>query len=280
MSRNSVRKATNWTMLSLCVLSAVVAMAALIAILSYTVAKGFPALSMQFLTSLPVPVGESGGGVSNAIVGTFLLVGLACVIGIPVGLLAGIYLSEFGGRRAGTVVRFAADVLFGIPSIVTGMFVYALVVIKMGGFSALAGGIALAFIMMPIIARTAEESLRLVPSTLREAGLALGIPQWRMILSIVIPGALSGVVTGVMLGLARVAGETAPLLFTAFGNRLGYQGVDQPVAALPLQTYRYAISPYNDWHVQAWGAAIILLFIVLVTSIVVRVLTRKRKRRS
>ncbi|MBI2853567.1 MAG: phosphate ABC transporter permease PstA [Chloroflexi bacterium] len=277
MSTYATRKATNWIMLGLCGLCAITATVALIAILSYTIAKGAPAINLQFLTSLPQPVGETGGGISNAILGTLLLVGLACVIGIPVGLLAGIYLSEFGGHRFGSVVRFTADVLFGVPSIVIGMFVYALVVIRMGSFSALSGGIALAFIMMPIIARTAEESLRLVPTTIREAGLALGIPLWRTILSIVLPGALTGVVTGIMLGMARVAGETAPLLFTAFGNRLGFQGLDNPVAALPLQIYRYAISPYSDWQSQAWGAALVLIALVLITSVVVRILTRKRR---
>ncbi|MBI2858058.1 MAG: phosphate ABC transporter permease PstA [Chloroflexi bacterium] len=276
MKTYTARKAKNWVMLWLCGLCALIATAALIAILSYTIARGFPAINLQFFTALPKPVGEIGGGMSNAILGTILLVGLACVIGVPLGLLAGIYLSEFGGHRFGSVIRFTADVLFGVPSIVMGMFVYGLVVIRMGSFSALAGGIALAFIIMPIIARTAEESLRLVPTTVREAGLALGIPQWRTILSIVLPGALAGVVTGIMLGIARVAGETAPLLFTAFGNRLGFQGLDNPVAALPLQIYRYAISPYPDWQAQAWGAALVLIAMVLITSVVVRILTRKR----
>lgn len=275
----TARKITNWTMLGLCVLSAVVAMVALVAVLSYTLIKGLPALNLEFLTSLPEPVGEPGGGVSNAIIGTLVLVGLGGVIGIPLGLLAGIYLAEFAGPRMAAIIRFTADVLFGVPSIVTGVFVYTLVVIKTGSFSALAGGIALALIMMPIIARTAEESLRLVPSAFREAGLALGIPLWRTIISIVLPGAMSGVLTGIMLGVARVAGETAPLLFTAFGSRLSFKGLGEPIAALPLQVYRYAISPFTDWHVQAWGAALVLLALVLVTSIVVRVLVRRRGQR-
>ena len=270
------RKVTSTVMLALCAVSTTLALVALVSILGYIVVKGLPAMSLHFLTSMPQPVGELGGGVGNAIVGTFILVGLACLIGVPLGLLAGIYLAEFARPRVAAVVRFTADVLFGIPSIVTGMFIYSLIVIKMGSFSAFSGSVALAFIMVPIIARTAEESMRLVPSDLREAGLALGVPLWRTITSIILPGALPGVVTGIMLGIARVAGETAPLLFTAFGSRLGYKGLDQPVAALPLQIYRYAISPYADWQQQAWGAALILILIVLLTSVVVRVMTRRR----
>ncbi|MDO8473794.1 MAG: phosphate ABC transporter permease PstA [Dehalococcoidia bacterium] len=274
------RKATNWIMLSLCVVSALLAIAALVAILGYTIAKGMPALSIGFLTSMPQPVGEPGGGVFNAIVGTSVLVGLACLFGIPLGLLAGIYVAEFARPNLATAVRFIADVLFGIPSIVTGMFVYGLLVVRMGGYSALSGGIALALIMIPIIARTAEESLKLVPATLREAGLALGIQRWRTIVSIILPGALPGVVTGIMLGVARVAGETAPLIFTSFGNRLGYQGLGQPIASLPLQIYRYAISPYKDWQQQAWGAALLLIIMVLLVSVIVRVITARRSGRS
>jgi phosphate transport system permease protein len=276
MGRLRYRRTVNTIMLALCGLGALIAVAALVAILGYAVVKGLPALSLHFLTSLPQPVGEAGGGIGNAVVGTLLLVGLACVIGVPLGLLAGIYLAEFARPGVAVAVRFVADVLFGIPSIVTGIFVYSLVVLKMGSFSALSGGIALAFIMMPIIARTAEESMRLVPSTVREAGLALGVPLWRTIVSIILPGALPGVVTGIMLGVARVAGETAPLIATAFGSRLSYKGLDQPVAALPLQIYQYAISPYKDWQQQAWGAALVLVLFVLVTSVIVRVITRRR----
>jgi len=275
-SRLRTRKVTNAVMLGLCGLSAALAVIALLAILSYTVGKGLPAIGLKFLTSLPQPVGDPGGGIGNAIVGTTVLVALACGIGIPAGLLAGIYVAEFAHPRVAVVVRFVADVLFGVPSIVTGVFVYGLVVVAMGGYSALAGGIALALIMVPIISRTAEESLKLVPNTLREAGLALGVPLWRIILSVVIPSALPGVLTGIMLGLARVAGETAPLIFTAFGSRLNYKGVDEPIAALPLQIYRYAISPYADWQRQAWGAALILIVMVLLASVAVRLLTRKR----
>lgn len=274
------RKIGNAVMLGLCVLSAAIAVAALIAILGYTLAKGLPALSFQFLTSLPQPVGETGGGIGNALIGTSVLVVLACVIGIPMGLLAGIYVAEFAGPRLAMVVRFTADVVFGVPSIIIGMFIYGLVVLKMGHYSAFAGGIALALIMMPIVARTAEESLKLVPRTLREAGLALGVPLWRTILKIVLPGALPGVVTGVMLGIARVAGETAPLMFTAFGSQLGYHGLDQPTSSLPLVIYRYAISPYKDWQEQAWGAAVVLVGLVLVLSIAIRFLTRRRSGRS
>lgn len=278
MTGYQFRKAVNKVMLSFCGLSAAAAVIVLVLILGYIAFKGSSALNIQFLTSLPEPVGEVGGGVANAIIGTFILVGLACVLGIPIGLMTGIYLSEFAGQRLGGVVRFTADVLFGVPTIVTGIFVYTLLVLSMGSFSALAGGLALGFIMMPIIARTAEESLRLVPSSLREAGLALGIPRWRVITSIVVPGALAGVVTGIMLSIARVAGETAPLLFTAFGSRLHYQGIDEPIAALTLQIYRYAISPYADWQTQAWGAALLLVMMVLFTSIVARILAGRRGR--
>lgn len=279
MTRYRFRKAVSKAMLIFCGLSAAATVVALLVILGYIAFKGFPALNLEFLTSLPKPVGETGGGVGNAILGTLILVALACGLGIPIGLVAGIFLAEFAGRRLGEVVRFTADVLFGVPSIITGIFVYTLLVVRMGGFSALSGGVALGLIMIPIVTRTTEEALRLVPSSLREAGLALGIPQWRVILSIVLPGALPGVITGIMLGIARVAGETAPLLFTAFGNRLSYQGLDEPIAALPLQIYRYAISPYADWQTQAWGAAFILVVLVLFTSVVVRIMTGRHTQR-
>lgn len=278
MTAHWVRKAVNGLMFGLCALSAAAAVVALVAILGYTLLKGASVLGWGFLTSLPRPVGEPGGGIANAFLGTHILVIQACLIGIPAGLLAGIFLAEFGGRRLAGVVRFTADVLLGVPSIITGIFVYT-VVVRMGGFSALSGGIALAMIMMPVIARTAEESLRLVPSSLRDAGLALGIPRWRVIVSVVLPGAMPGLVTGIMLGIARVAGETAPLLFTAFGSRLWFQGLDQPTAALPLQIYVYAISPYADWQAQAWGAALLLVVMVLLTSIVARTMTGRRFRR-
>jgi len=276
MTGYRLRQAINRVMLGLCYFSAAAAIVALAVILGYIAFKGFSAINFEFLVSLPQPVGETGGGVANAIVGTTILVALAGALGIPVGLMAGIFLAEFAGRRLGGMVRFTADVLFGVPSIVTGIFVYTMLVVRMGGFSALSGGLALGLMMIPIIARTAEEALRLVPASLREAGLALGVRQWRVIMSIVLPGALPGVVTGVVLGIARVAGETAPLLFTAFGNRLWYQGLDQPIAALPLQIYRYAISPYTDWQTQAWGAAFLLVVMVLLTSIVARIMTGRR----
>lgn len=270
------RKAVNGVMIGLCAFSVGLALAALIGVLAYTLAKGLPAISLHFLTSLPAAPGQAGGGVSDAVIGTLVLVGLACVIGIPLGLLAGIYVAEFARPWLASGVRFTADVLFGVPSIVTGMFIYTLVVARMGHFSALSGGIALAFIMMPIIARTAEESLKLVPSTLREAGLALGVPLWRTILSVILPAALPGIVTGMMLGIARVAGETAPLLFTALGSNIGFRGLGQPIAALPLTIYRYAVSPYRDWQSQAWGAALLLIALVLLVSGVVRLLTSRR----
>jgi phosphate transport system permease protein len=212
----------------------------------------------------------------NEIVGTLILVGLASVIGIPVGLMAGAYLSEYGGGRFGSVVRLVADVLTGVPSVVVGIFVYVILVRPMGTFSAVAGGVALAIIMLPVVARTTEEMMKLVPLTYREAALALGIHRWRVIISVVMPGAAVGIVTGAMLAVARIAGETAPLIFTALGNRFGFAGLDQPIAALPLQIWRYAVSAYDTWHQQAWAGAFLLVMLVLVISVLVRWLTARR----
>ena len=248
-----------------------------LALVFYHVLKsGIGALNWAFFTELPKPVGEAGGGMANAIVGTFELLGLAALLGVPVGVLGGVYLSEFGSARLTGWVRFLADVLNGVPSIVWGMVVYALVVVPMKGFSALAGGIVLGMMMAPLILRTTEEVLRLVPGGYREAALALGIPQWRTIVQIVARTALKGIVTGILLALARVAGETAPLLFTALGNRFWNHHLSEPSAALPLQIFNYAISPYEDWHRQAWAAALVLLLLVALVNISVRVLTRDR----
>jgi phosphate transport system permease protein len=243
----------------------------------YKVVKsGIGSVNWAFFTQLPKPVGEPGGGMANAILGTFELLGLASLLGVPVGVLGGVFLSEYGSLRLNWVVRFGADVLNGVPSIIWGMVVYALVVVPMKSFSAWAGGIVLGMMMVPLIMRTTEEVLRLVPNGYREAALALGIAQWRTILQVVVRTALKGIVTGILLALARVAGETAPLLFTAFGNRYWNQRLADPIAALPLQIFNYAISAYEDWNRQAWAGAFVLLVFVAVVNITVRVLTRDR----
>jgi phosphate transport system permease protein len=248
-----------------------------LALVFYHVLKsGIGALNWAFFTQLPKPVGERGGGMGNAIVGTFELLGLAALLGVPVGVCGGIFLSEYGHTRLNWWIRFAADVLNGVPSIIWGMVVCALVVVPMRGFSAWAGGIVLGFIMIPLIMRTTEEALRVVPKGYREAALALGIPLWRAILHIVVRTALRGIVTGILLALARVAGETAPLLFTASGNRYWNHHLSDPIAAVPLQIFNYAISPYEDWHRQAWAGALVLLVMVAIINIAVRALTRER----
>lgn len=238
--------------------------------------SGLSSINWAFFTQLPKPVGEIGGGMANAIVGTFELLGLAALIGVPIGVLGGIYLSEYGSGRINWAIRFWADVLNGVPSIIWGMVVYALVVVPMKRFSALAGGIVLGMIMIPLIMRTTEEVLRLVPNGYREAALALGISHWRAILQIVVRTALKGIVTGVLLALARVAGETAPLLFTAFGNRFWNHHLSDPIATMPLQIFNYAISPYDDWKKQAWAGALVLLIFVALINVSVRLLTRDR----
>jgi phosphate transport system permease protein len=221
-------------------------------------------------------VGEAGGGMANAIAGTFILLGLAAMIGVPVGVLGGVYLSEYGSSKLNWWIRFTADVLNGVPSIIWGIVVYALVVVPMKGFSAWAGGIVLGMMMIPLIMRTTEEVLQLVPNGYREASLALGIAEWRTIVQIILRTALKGIVTGVLLALARVAGETAPLLFTAFGNRFWNHSLSDPIAALPLQIFSYAVSPYDDWHRQAWAGAFVLLLLITVIDVSVRFLTRDR----
>jgi phosphate transport system permease protein len=238
--------------------------------------SGIGAVNWDFFTQLPKPVGETGGGMANAILGTFELLGLASLMGVPIGVLGGVFLSEYGSLRLNWWLRFWADVLNGVPSIIWGMVVYALVVMPMKGFSAWAGGIVLGMMMIPLIMRTTEEVLLLVPNGYREAALALGIAQWRTIVQIVVRTALKGIVTGVLLALARVAGETAPLLFTAFGNRFWNHNLSDPIAALPLQVFNYAISPYEDWHRQAWAGALVLLLMVAIVNVSVRVLTRDR----
>jgi phosphate transport system permease protein len=258
-------------MLGLMGAATLAAIAFLLAVLGYVVVQGGTALNLAFFTQTPRPVGEPGGGMANALVGTLILVGLAAALGLPLGIGAGVYLAEYGRTsRLATLIRFTTDVLTGIPSITIGLFAYALLVLPMRQFSALAGGVALAIIMLPTVTRTTEEMLRLVPDNLREAGLALGVPRWKTIARIALPSALGGILTGAMLAIARVAGETAPLLFTAFGNRFWNLDPTQPMAALPLQIFTYAIAPYDDWHRQAWAGALVLVGLVLVLSTVAR----------
>jgi phosphate transport system permease protein len=253
-------------------------LAPLVLIIGYLMAKGITSLNLDFFTQLPKPVGEAGGGMANAIVGTLVLIGLACVLGLPIGIGTGVFLSEYSHSRLAPLVRFCADVLNGVPSIVIGIYAYTLIVMPTKTFSAYAGGAALGVIMLPIIARTTEEMLRLVPSSLREAALALGVPGWRTTLRVVIRTARGGIITGVMLAVARVAGETAPLLFTAFGNQFWHHGLGGPISSLPVQIYTYAISPFDDWHRQAWAGALVLLTLIALTSLSVRLLTRGRFR--
>jgi len=264
-------------MLGLCAVFTFAAVGVLVLILGFVLAKGISSLNPEFLTHMPAPLGEPGGGVANSIAGSVLTVGLAALIGIPTGIGAGVFLSEYAGHRLGDIIRFTADVLTGVPSIVIGIFVYGLVVLKMGNFSALAAGIALAVIMLPIVARSSEEMLRLVPHSQREAALALGISRWRTILSVVIPLAQRGLVTGALLAVARAAGETAPLIFTALGNRFWSLSVTGgPIDALPLRIWRYGIGPYDEWHQQAWAASFVLVLTVFVISLTARLLLRRR----
>ena len=249
----------------------VLVIAPLIAILGYLLYKGASSLNLAFFTHIPAPVGEPGGGMANSIVGSGIVLLLASLMGIPVGIAAGLYLAEFGrGKRLASAVRFTADVLNGVPSIVMGISVYALVVLRQKHFSALAGGIALSIMMVPTITRTTEEMLLIVPNAVREAALGLGVPKWRTALSISLRTASPGIITGCMLAFARVAGETAPLLFTAFGNQFWSFRLNQPIAALPLQIFVYAISPYDEWHRLAWAGALVLIILIMVSVTLVR----------
>ncbi len=263
-------------MTSFSLLCVVLAVAPLILIFAYSLIQGLGALNLDFFLQMPKPVGEEGGGMANAIVGTGILIGLGALIGLPVGILAGIYLAEYGDSPFGTAVRFLADVLSGIPSIVVGVVAYILIVLPMGHFSALAGGVALAILMVPTITRTTEEMIRLVPQSFREAGLALGIPRWKTTLRIVLPTALKGITTGILLALARAAGETAPLLFTALGNRFWSTSIMNPIASLTVFIYDYAKAPFEDWNRQAWAASFVLIFLIFVLSIIFRFVTRQR----
>jgi len=256
-------------------LSALV-VSALVAIFAYLAIKGATSLNWSFLTQTPKPVGEVGGGMANALIGSVIILVIASILGLPVGIGAGIYLAEYGQNRLGQAIRFTADVLNGVPSIVIGLVAYGLVVYQQGHFSALSGGVALAIMMVPILARTTEEMLRLVPTAVREAAFGLGIPQWRTTVSITLATARAGIITGIMLAFARVAGETAPLLFTALGNQFWNLSPNQPMAALPLQIYVYANSPYEDWHRQAWAGALLLIIMIVGTTSIVRFVFRQR----
>jgi phosphate transport system permease protein len=272
---DQVRRLKSTLMTALTALCTLLAVGALLIILSYIAWQGVGSLSFRFLVESPRPVGE-GGGIGNAILGSLVLLGLSSVLGLPVGIAVGIYLSEVGRGQFAGVVRFIVDTLTGIPSIVTGVFVYAILVIPLKHFSALAGGVALALIMVPIVARTTEEMLKLVPHSLREGALALGAPQWRVTMGVIIPAAASGIATGAMLAIARVSGEKAPLLFTAFGSRFFPTSLNEPIASLTVQIYNYAISPYDEWHAQAWAATLVLMTLVLGINVIVRFLTRKK----
>jgi phosphate transport system permease protein len=272
------RKVTDYAVRGACVLATLAALVPLVSVLYYVTERGIGGVNLAFFTQLPKPTGEVGGGMANAIVGTLELVALACLFGIPPGVLAGVYLAEFGQSRFAKLVRFSADVMSGVPSITVGIFIYTVMVLTMKHFSALAGGAALAVLMLPTVTRTTEELLKLVPKALREAALGLGVPKWRATLRIVLRTAAPGIATGVMLAIARVAGETAPLLFTSFNNSWWSGGVNQPTASLPVQIYTYAVSPYDDWHRQAWAAALVLVTMVLVLNLLARLLVRNRVR--
>jgi phosphate transport system permease protein len=269
------RRITDHVMTGAAVLTVILVLVPLFAIFAYLVYRGVGSISWAFLTQTPKPVGEAGGGMANAIVGSAFILALASVLGVPIGVGAGIYLAEFGRNRFGDSIRFTADVLNGVPSIVVGIVAYSIVVLSQKHFSALAGGVALAIMMIPTITRTTEEMLLLVPQALREAAYGLGISRWRTTLSITLRTATSGVITGIMLAFARVAGETAPLLFTAFGNQFWNLRVNQPTAALPLQIFNYAISPYDEWHRQAWAGALVLIVLIVTAVAAVRFAVRR-----
>jgi len=269
------RRITDHVMTGAAVLTVILVLVPLFAIFAYLVYRGFGSINWAFLTQTPKPVGEAGGGMANAIVGSAFILALASILGVPVGVGAGIYLAEYGRNRFGDVIRFTADVLNGVPSIVIGIVAYSIVVLSQKHFSALAGGVALAIMMIPTITRTTEEMLLLVPQALREAAYGLGIPRWRTTLSVTLRTATSGVITGIMLAFARVAGETAPLLFTAFGNQFWNLKVNEPTAALPLQIFTYAISPYDEWHRQAWAGALVLIILIVTAVAAVRFAVRR-----
>ncbi|HWF39015.1 MAG TPA: phosphate ABC transporter permease PstA [Candidatus Acidoferrales bacterium] len=270
------RKSLNIVMLTLTGVAAFAVVSVLFLILGYLIYNGGKSLNWDFFTKLPKPVGETGGGMANAIVGSLKLLFLAAIMGLPVGLLAGVYLAEFGGKTFSFVTRYTTDLLNGVPSIVMGIFAYALVVLPVKHFSTLAGGVALAIMVIPITVRSTEEFLRAIPGNMREGAMALGASKWKTIATVILPAASGGIMTGMLLSLARVAGETAPLLFTAFSNRYWSSGWEQPIASLPVMIYTYAIAPYDDWHRQAWAAGLVLLGLVLLANLGCRLVLNRR----
>jgi phosphate transport system permease protein len=270
------RKATNIVMLTLTGVCTLLAVAVLFFILGYLLWHGGKSLNWDFFTKLPVPVGETGGGMANAIVGSAKLLLLASLIGVPIGFLGGVYLAEFGGSLFSSIVRYTTDLLNGVPSIVMGIFAYTVIIVTQHHFSTFAGGVALGVMMIPIAVRSTEEFLKAVPNSLREGAVALGASKSKAIVTIVIPAAIHGIVTGIMLDLARVAGETAPLIFTAFGNQFWSPGWNQPTSSLPVMIYTYAISPYDDWHRQAWSAGFVLLTLVLAVNVCSRLILARK----
>jgi phosphate transport system permease protein len=276
-SRNRRRRAmTDRLMSGLFVLAAILAIVPLVLVLAYVTIQGLPALNLGLITELPAPVGEPGGGIAPAFVGTLIMVGLGTLLGTPIAVLAAIYIREYAAARGAGVVRFLVDVLAGVPTIAIGLFAYGLLVVPMGTFSALAGFVALAIVLIPIVARVTDDILGLVPLSVREAAYALGIPQWKAIVRVVLPAAAPGIVTGILLGVARIAGETAPLIFTALGNRTVSTSLTDPMDALPLRIWVYAQGPYKTWHQQAWAASFVLVAMVLVFSILTRLAVRRR----
>jgi phosphate transport system permease protein len=272
------RKLLSSLFVAFCGSAVVVALIPLGFVLFFVVSQGVRGINLDFFTHMPTPVGEPGGGMANAIVGTLILSGLAALMAVPIGIMSGVYMSEYAGTRFAALVRFAADTLNGVPSIVIGLFAYAVVVVPFRQFSALAGGFALGTMMIPIIARTTEELLLLVPGSMREGALALGATRARAVFTVVLPAAMPGIITGIVLALARIAGETAPLLFTAFNNRFFNTNLTQPISSLTVQVFTYATGPYEDWHRQAWAGALVLVTIVLVCSLAARFATRRLER--
>lgn len=271
------RKIINVTMISLIVISSLVAIFPLLSVFVFVFQKGFSTLSLNFFTSLPAPVGETGGGMAQSLLGSAMLIGLASLIGVPWGIASGIYITEYGHGKSAWFLRFSNDLLMGIPSIVVGLFTYSFIVAPMKGFSLLAGSIALGIIMIPIVSRSTEEILKTVPEHIREAGLALGISRYRVILNIILRGSWGGILTGVILSVARISGETAPLLFTSFNNQYWSGSLTQPISSLPVQIYTYAISPFEDWQKQAWAGALVLILFIFTINVTVRFIFRKNK---
>ncbi len=273
----ALRQRRNKLMFGLTAAFTAISLAILFSILGYIAYHGLSSLNWSFITKLPVPLGETGGGIANAMLGSLQVVGMACLMGLPVGIFGAVYLAEYGNNRIGFAIRYCADVLNGVPSIVMGIFAYTVVVLPMRHFSAFSGSVALAVIMVPLVLRTTEEFIRLIPLSIREAALALGVPQWKVVLRVVLPTATRGIMTGSILAVSRIAGETAPLIFTSFGNRFWGESVMQPVATLPHTIFTYAIAPYDDWHKQAWAAALLLMMVVLAGNITARILMKSPK---